>query len=89
MLQPTVISERTIEVVSSQRLFRPKQMKEMLGIGNSTYYRITRLGLLRFSRLTPGGPRVHTEKQYNDYLEYLNANEVTVAPAFPRRVARY
>jgi len=71
---------------TAPKVYRPRQVWEMLGICYSTYYKICRLGLLRFSRLTPGGPRIHTEKQVNDYIAYLNANEVVVAQRFPRRI---
>lgn len=77
-----------LELVTADKVFRPAQMRELLGVGMSTYYKICRLGLLRYSRMTPGGPRVHTQQQYQAYIRYLNENAVAVEQRFPRRVSR-
>lgn len=61
-----------------QPFYTPIQMREMLGngpdkpISKSTYYKLLRTKLLRSSRIYPGGPRIHTQQQVDDYCDYLN-----------------
>jgi len=81
--------ESELSIASGRKVYRAKQMKELLGIGKTMYYEICKLGLLQYSRLKPGGPRVHTQQQLEDYLAYLNRNPVAVAQKFPRRVRTF
>jgi hypothetical protein len=71
------------------RVYNKQLMMALLGISDTTYHKLLHPDfrgreLLRSSRLFPGGPRVHTQKQYDDYLEYLNT-EGQIAPQRLRR----
>lgn len=53
-------------------LYKPKEVQQLLGIGSSNYYRIVSEGLLPYTRLTPGGDRVHTRANLEEYLRHLD-----------------
>lgn len=59
------------------RVYDKEMIMELLLISATTYHKIIKPGvrgrvLLKSSRLYPGGPRRHTQDQYNTYIEYLN-----------------
>jgi len=74
-------SKLQIPEADELRVFTAEQVRVRLGgISESYYYEIRSKGLLRFSRLLPGGKACHTPQQLRDYIEYLNgAGEVRVA----------
>lgn len=55
-----------------KRFYRPNDMPAVLNCSRSTYYRIVREGLLPYSRLYLGGPRVHTPAHIAEYERRLN-----------------
>jgi hypothetical protein len=70
------------------RVYTPLQMQALLGVKASTYYRIRKLGLLAYSRLYPGGPVIHTQQEFDDYLAYLNSQgRVGSGPSRVRRAS--
>lgn len=75
------------------RIYDKEMMMELLRVSTSTYYKLLKLdfrgrALLRSSRLFPGGPRVHTQKQYDEYLEYLNTEGVIGSELLRQRRGR-
>jgi hypothetical protein len=64
-------------IAPGQRVFTPDQMRVLLGgIGKSAYYELRKSGRLRFTRLERGGKAVHTIKQYEDFVNLLDTEEV-------------
>jgi hypothetical protein len=69
--------DQVAPIVLGQEVFSMDQTRLMLGgISYSTYYKIRSSGLLKFSRLTPGGMVVHTREQITEYESYLNLDAV-------------
>ena len=64
-----------------QIFYRPRHMPSLLGVSRSTYYEIVRLGLLKYSRLWDGGPRVHLPEHVREFQDYLRQREVRRTPA--------
>lgn len=52
-------------------LYKPKDIQRALGISSSRYYEIVEKGLLPYTRLSPGGNRVHLEEHLTAYRNYL------------------
>ena len=59
-------------------VYLPKQVQALLGISRSTYYTLLGKGHLPYTRLYPGGPRVHTRAQLEAYFRHLD--ETTQPP---------
>lgn len=55
--------------------YRPKHMPLLLGVSRSTYYLIVKKGEIAWTRLYPGGPRVHLPSHIKDYEERMRARE--------------
>jgi hypothetical protein len=55
------------------KVYKAKDVQAALGISESAYYRLVNGGLLPYTRLTPGGDRVHLRSHLDTYLEYLAA----------------
>ena len=54
------------------KVYKPKEVRAMLGgISETTYYGLIRSGLLPYTRLTPGGDRVHLPEHLEAYRKYL------------------
>jgi hypothetical protein len=82
---PSFEKARVIELVALQKLITPQQMWEMLGIKRTKYFEMRKAGLLRFSRLGPDGPIVHTQQQYEDFIDYLNSQNRPYVPEVPSK----
>jgi hypothetical protein len=52
-------------------VYKPKRVQQELGISESTYYELIAAGLLPYTRLTPGGDRVHLTEHLETYHNYL------------------
>ena len=59
--------------MSGPLVYKPKDVQRALGISESAYYRLVNRGLLPYTRLTPGGDRVHLRSHIDAYLDYLAA----------------
>lgn len=59
-----------------QIVFRARHIKQMFGISEHIYYRIVARGHLPYTRLYPGGTRVHLPDHVRQYEEYLRTQEV-------------
>ena len=59
-----------------QSVFHPRHIQIMLGIKRGVYYKIVKQGLLPYTRLYDGGPRVHLPEHLRAYEAYLKRREV-------------
>jgi len=74
--------------VSEQpRAYSPEEVRKLLRIGRSTYYKLCGTGLLKWSRVYPGGPRIHTQAQLDQYFSYLNGAGQSAIKVWTRRRA--
>lgn len=58
------------------RVYDRELMMELLRISATTYHKLIKPDargrvLLESSRLFPGGPRRHTQKQYDEFIEHI------------------
>jgi excisionase family DNA binding protein len=51
--------------------YTPQEMPALLKCSRSTYYRVVKNGHLSYSRLYPGGPRVHLPEHVEAYRRRL------------------
>lgn len=79
-------------IVPGQRLFRPDQMRRILGgISRGSYTSLINSGRLKYCYLMEGKVRVHTQKMLDDYLALLDSESVSnggLRLASPRRSRR-
>ncbi len=60
-----------MEELGAFKIYRPKDVQKALGISRSAYYEIIEAGLLPYTRLRPGGDRVHLPEHIEQYKKYL------------------
>jgi hypothetical protein len=73
------------------RVYTKRQVMALLSISSVTYHKLIKIRsrqgqpLLRSSRIFPGGPRRHTQKQYDDLMKYLDTEGEVGAVRLKRR----
>lgn len=77
-LQTAEASSGPNDPVPVPGFYTPEQVWKTLGVSETSYYvKLTKADergrrLLEFSKLWPGGPRIHTQEQIDAYRAYLN-----------------
>lgn len=59
-----------------QIVYHPRHVQQLLGIKRGVYYKLVRSGLLPYTRIYDGGPRVHLPSHLIAYEEDLKRREV-------------
>ncbi len=57
--------------MSGIKIYNPRHVMAELGITRGTHYELIKAGVLPYTRLRPGGDRVHLPEHLDQYREYL------------------
>lgn len=69
-----VIRSRAVSEAEGFKVYKPIDVQRLLGVSRRVYYRLVETGLLPYTRLSPGGDRIHLEEHLSCYRDYLLAH---------------